>query len=136
MDGCRDIILEMPLDGITEKREGVSYPEFQKRMYYSSTAERVTPVNVFLPLNYSKDKEYPVLYILHGYYDNEDWMARETVHISEMLTNLVADGEAEEMIVVLPYIYCSKDMPYCTGMNLQNSLNYGTRPQQRYAAFV
>lgn len=40
-----------------------------------------------------------------------------------MLTNLIADGEAEEMIVVLPYIYCSKDMPYCTGMDTTNTLN-------------
>ncbi|MDE7302787.1 MAG: esterase family protein, partial [Oscillospiraceae bacterium] len=120
----KDIISEMPSDGIAEKRNGAAYPEFQKYTYYSKTAERDTPVNVLLPSGYSEKKKYPVLYILHGYYDNEDWMARETVHISEMLTNLIADGEAEEMIVVLPYIYCSKDMPYCTGMDLQNSLNY------------
>lgn len=124
MEKYKEIISEMPSDGITEQRDGVTYPEFQKHMYYSSTAERDTPVNVLLPIDYSEEKAYPVLYILHGYYDNEDWMAREIVHIPEMLTNLAADGEAEEMIVVLPYIYCSKDMPYCTGMDLQNSLNY------------
>ena len=124
MEKYKDIISEMPSDGITEKRDGIAYPEFQKYTYYSQTAERDTPVNVLLPLNYSEKKEYPVLYILHGYYDNEDWMARETVHISEMLTNLIADGKAEEMIVVLPYIYCSKDMPYCTGMDETNTRNY------------
>jgi len=124
MEKYKEIISEMPSDGITEQRDGVTYPEFQKHIYYSSTAERDTPVNVLLPIDYSEEKEYPVLYILHGYYDNEDWMAREIVHIPEMLTNLEADGEAEEMIVVLPYIYCSTDMPYCTGMDLQNSLNY------------
>lgn len=119
-----DIITEMPPAKITEKRAGVEYPEFQKLTYYSQTAERDTPVNVLLPKNYSKDKEYPVLYILHGFYDNEDWMARDTVGISTMLTNLCDDGEAEEMIVVLPYIFCSKDMPYCTGMDLNNCLAY------------
>lgn len=124
MEKYNGIITEMYPDLITEKRDEVRYPEFQKHMYYSSTAERDTPVNVLLPPDYSEGKKYPVLYILHGYYDNEDWIVRETVHISEMLTNLVSDGEAEEMIVVLPYIYCSKDMPYCTGMNLRNSLNY------------
>lgn len=124
MEKYKDIISEMPIDGITEKREGAAYPEFQKLMYYSQTAERDTPVNVLLPSDYSEEKEYPVLYILHGYFDNEDWMAREIVHIPEMLTNLIADGEAKEMIVVLPYIYCSKDMPRCTGMDTTNTLNY------------
>ncbi|MDE7193023.1 MAG: esterase family protein [Oscillospiraceae bacterium] len=124
MEKYKDIIEEMPRDGITEKRDDVTYPEFQRLTYYSTTAERDTPVNVLLPSNYSEEKEYPVLYILHGYYDNESWMARDIVGISAMLTNLCADGAAEEMIVVLPYIYCSKDMPYCTGMDLQNSLNY------------
>lgn len=124
MERYSDIIEEMPRDGITEKREGVTYPEFQRLTYYSTTAERDTPVNVLLPLSYSEEKKYPVLYILHGYYGNEDWMAGDIVGVSAMLTNLCEDGEAEKMIVVLPYIYCSKDMPYCTKMDLQNSLNY------------
>lgn len=124
MEKYKDMMEEMPRERIAEKREGVSYPGFQRLTYYSTTAERDTPVNVLLPSDYSEDKTYPVLYILHGYYDNEGWMAREIVGISAMLTNLCEDGEAEEMIVVLPYIYCSKDMPYCTGMDLQNSLNY------------
>ncbi|MBD5383925.1 MAG: esterase family protein, partial [Ruminococcaceae bacterium] len=124
MEKYKDIIEEMPREGITEKRDDAVYPEFQRLTYYSATAERDTPVNVLLPQNYSEEKSYPVLYVLHGYYDNEGWMARDIVGISAMLTNLCADGDAEEMIVVLPYIYCSKDMPYCTGMDLQNSLNY------------
>ena len=124
MEKCSELLAEMPPEEILEKRDDVVYPQFKKYTYYSRTAERDTPVNVLLPSNYSEDKNYPVLYILHGYYDNEDWMAREIVHIPEMLTNLVLNGEAKEMIVVLPYIYCSKDMPYCTGMDTQNTLNY------------
>lgn len=124
MEKYGDIIEEMPREGITEKRGGMDYPKFQKLTYYSTAAKRDTPVNVLLPADYSKEKTYPVLYVLHGYYDNEDWMARDIVGISTMLTNLCADGEAKEMIVVLPYIYCSEDMPYCTGMDLKNSLNY------------
>lgn len=124
MEKYKDMIVEVPDSGIYDKKEGVSYAEFQKYTYYSTTAERNTNVNVLLPPDYSEDKEYPVLYILHGYYDNEDWMARDIVCISAMLSNLYANGEAEEMIVVAPYIYCSKDMPYCTGMDLTNSLNY------------
>ena len=124
MDKYGKLLVEMPPKEILENKDGVNYPKFEKHTYYSRTAERDTPVNVLLPDGYSEDKEYPVLYILHGYYDNEEWMARDVVHISAMLTNLIAAGEAKEMIVVLPYIYCSKDMPYCTGMDAQNTLNY------------
>jgi len=124
MDKCKDKMVEMPPEEILTEREGTAYPSFEKYTYYSQTAERDTPVNVLLPADYSEDKKYPVLYVLHGYYDNENWMTRDIVHISTMLTNLVADGEAQEMIVVCPYIYCSKDMPTCTGMDTQNTLNY------------
>ena len=124
MEKFKNIMEEMPPEEILTRCEDFTYPEFEKFYYYSNTAERDTPVNVLLPADYSEDKEYPVLYILHGYYDNEDWMARDVVHISTMLTNLISDGKSEEMIVVCPYIYCSKDMPYCTGMDTQNTLNY------------
>ncbi|MDE6747384.1 MAG: esterase family protein, partial [Oscillospiraceae bacterium] len=86
MKKYKDIISEMPSDGIAEKRNGVTYPEFQKLTYYSKTAERDTPVNVLLPSGYSEKKKYPVQYVLHGYFDYEVWMARETGHISEKLT--------------------------------------------------
>lgn len=124
MEKYKELVTELSPEDIFDIRDNVEYSEFKKYTYYSSTAERDTNVNVLLPADYSEDKEYPVLYILHGYYDNEDWMIREAVNANVMLPNLIADGEAREMILVLPYIYCSKDMPCCTEMNLQNSLNY------------
>lgn len=77
-----------------------------------------------LPPDYSEDKEYPVLYIIHGFWDNETWMARDIVRIPEMLTELYENGEAEEMIVVCPYIFTSKELPYCTGMDFKNCMAY------------
>lgn len=124
MEKYGDLITELAPEEIFVKNEDTVYAEFNKYKYYSSTAERDTYVNVLLPPDYSEDKEYPVLYILHGYYDNEDWMAREVVGLSTMLSNLYASGEAEEMIIVAPYIFCSKELAYCTGMNLINSLCY------------
>ncbi|MBE6888655.1 MAG: hypothetical protein E7485_01385 [Ruminococcaceae bacterium] len=117
-------ITELMPDGAEDQREGMAYPDFQKYTYYSSTAGRDTNVNVLLPPDYSEEKQYPVLYILHGFYDNETWMARSVVNLSTIYNNLLSDGEAEEMIIVLPYIFCDKDMPYCTGMDLKNCLAY------------
>ncbi len=124
MEQFKDIITELPPSGYEDKREGVQYAEFQKYTYFSSTAERDTNVNVLLPPNYSEDKEYPVLYILHGFYDNEDWMTRSVVNLNTIYGNLLADGMAEEMIIILPYIFCDKNMPYCTGMDFANCLAY------------
>lgn len=124
MEKCSEELTELAPEEMLEEREGVSYPEFEKSYYYSNTAGRDTPVNVLLPANYSPDKEYPVLYILHGYYDNENWMARKIVHLSTMLTNLTVDGKAKEMIVVCPYNFTSKELERCTGMDTENTLAY------------
>lgn len=124
MEQFRDMITELVPSGYEDMREDVKYAEFQKYTYFSETAGRDTNVNVLLPPNYSEDKEYPVLYILHGFYDNEDWMTRSVVNLNIIYGNLLAEGKAEEMIIVLPYIFCDKDMPYCTGMDLANCLAY------------
>ena len=124
MEQFKDIIVELPPSGYEDRRDNVQYTEFQKHTYFSSTAGRDTNVNVLLPPDYSEDKEYPVLYILHGFYDNEDWMARPVVNLNVIYGNLLADSKAEEMIIVLPYIFCDKDMPYCTGMDMANCLAY------------
>lgn len=124
MDRFKDMIVELAPSGYEDKREDVKYSEFQKHIYFSSTAGRDTNVNVLLPPDYSEDKEYPVLYILHGFYDNEDWMTRPVVNLDVIYGNLLADGKAEEMIIVMPYIFCDKDMPYCTGMDLANCFAY------------
>ena len=109
---------------ILNKRKELTYPKFEKYYYYSHTAGRKTGVNVLLPADYSEEKTYPVLYILHGSGDDEDWLAEDRLCISVMLNNLIADGDAEEMIVVLPYIYCSREMPVCTGLDPVNWQNF------------
>ncbi len=111
-------------EAVFERRGGVEYGSVENITYYSKTAERDTRANVILPPKFDKDKKYPALYILHGYTDNEDWMLREDVGLINMLGNLTADGEIKEMIVVLPYIFCSKEKRVCDGMNLENTLCY------------
>lgn len=124
MEMCKEMLVEMAPTEIFTAKDNTANLKFEKHTYYSSTAERETNVNVLLPPDYSDSKKYPVLYILHGYFDNEDWMTREVVGINTMLQNLYASNEAKEMIVVVPYIFCNKDIPSCTGMNLENSLSY------------
>ncbi len=56
---------------------------------------------VYLPPGYSPEKKYPVLYLLHGIGGNEhEWTGYVKAHA--ILDNLIADGKAVPMIVVLP----------------------------------
>ncbi len=120
----RERMAEREPEEILEKKEDFYYGRIKKYYYYSTTAKRRTGVNVLLPDEYSKERKYPVLYLLHGYFDDEDWMADESVGLKRMLGNLTAMGEAKDMEVVMPYIFCSAEKKRCTGMDLENSLCY------------
>lgn len=56
---------------------------------------------VYLPPYYSSDRKYPVLYLLHGLGGNE-WEWSSYVHADTIIDNLIADGKATPMIVVMP----------------------------------
>jgi enterochelin esterase family protein len=58
-------------------------------------------ITVYTPAGYEKGKKkYPVLYLLHGMGgDEEAWIALGC--ISQILDNLIAQGIAKPMIVVM-----------------------------------
>lgn len=56
---------------------------------------------VYLPPNYSGDKKYPVLYLLHGIGGNE-WEWSGYVHGDAIVDNLITAGKAKPMIIVMP----------------------------------
>jgi enterochelin esterase-like enzyme len=56
---------------------------------------------VYLPPHYSTERKYPVLYLLHGIGGNE-WEWSGYVHADAIVDNLIADGKATPMIVVMP----------------------------------
>jgi enterochelin esterase-like enzyme len=56
---------------------------------------------VYLPPQYSPDKKYPVLYLLHGIAGNE-WEWSGYVHADAIVDNLIAAGKATPMIIVMP----------------------------------
>lgn len=110
-----------------------NFPDFVRHTYVSKTVGRERPVMVMVPPNYSVEKTYPVLYILHGYYDNECWMLQEAVHLRELLADYYASGQASEMIVVLPYIFCSKTEEYCSSMTYEHHLCYDAFEEDLFA---
>lgn len=70
---------------------------------YSEVLKSKRAYTVFLPKSFYKDKsrQYPILYLLHGMWENNAvWTARG--HTKDVMDRLVASGEACEMIIVTP----------------------------------
>lgn len=75
--------------------------------YASKTTGADRLCHVILPASYSSQTSYPVLYLLHGIGgDHNEWLGGNPL---EVVSNLVAAGEASEMIVVIPNVRAMKD---------------------------
>lgn len=93
--------------GFDQVIEGVKYGELSTQEYYSTTTEKNRKVNILLPPNYSEDKKYPVLYLLHGIGgDHFEWNGANP---TQVIGNLIAQNQAEEMIVVMPNVRARAD---------------------------
>ena len=120
-------IAEKEPDSANQQKGGVTYGEIQNKTYYSNTCKRNKKYNVLLPPNYDKNKKYPVMYILHGYYENPDRMLTKgnaEMHTREMLGNAIAEGAAKEMICVFPDVFSSATQDACSGMDNNNNAAY------------
>ena len=67
-------------------------------------------VSVYLPPGYKahKHQRYPVIYLLHGYTDNDDnWFGAKhvSVDVPVAIDKALANGSAREIIVVMPNAY-------------------------------
>jgi enterochelin esterase family protein len=70
--------------------------------YYSTALGRTRRMHVYTPPGYEKSRDtYPVFYLLHGAFDGDDsW---STVgRAGFIVDNLIASGDAQPMIVVMP----------------------------------
>jgi enterochelin esterase-like enzyme len=94
--------LPNPPEGFDKPREGIERGRLERIDYDSKTVGVKRWMQVYTPPGYSKDKKYPVLYLLHGIGGNEreEWAKGGVPHV--ILDNLIADKMIEPMIVVLP----------------------------------
>jgi len=97
-----------PPAGITTKRHGIPRGKLEMIEYDSKTVGTRRRMQVYTPPGYSPDKRYPVLYLLHGIGGDEtEWQRFATVDV--LMDNLIADGKAVPMIVVMPNGRAQKD---------------------------
>ena len=89
-------------EGFDKPRDGIEHGKLERVDYDSSTVGVKRWMEVYTPPGYSKDKKYPVLYLLHGIGGNEnrEWSKQGVANV--IFDNLIADKKIEPMIVVLP----------------------------------
>jgi enterochelin esterase-like enzyme len=77
-------------------------------IYDSKTVGNKRKALIYTPPGYSKDKKYPVLYLLHGIGGNQkEWLTGGQPQV--ILDNLYAENKLEPMIVVMPNGRAMKD---------------------------
>ena len=81
----------------------VPHGKMQYCQYRSSVLNAWRPLVVYTPAGYeTSGKRYPVFYLISGTTDTEEtWY--KVGKLNRILDNLIADGKAEPMIVVMPY---------------------------------
>ena len=88
-------------------QDKVTYGTQVNEQYDSSTTGKKRNVIIILPNGYTEEIKYPVLYLFHGGMgDENDWVYGNVLN---MIGNMIAEGEAEEMILVLPNCRCRED---------------------------
>ncbi len=92
-----------------------------RHLYRSAIVGDDRPFLVYTPPGYdpAADKTYPVLYLLHGYSDAEDaWVSVGRANV--ILDNLIAQGGAKPMLIVMPLGYGNKEVIANGWAGLQN----------------
>jgi len=104
---CQNITKHSP-QGFDAIRSGIPHGKIDTVSYTSATVGAKRRALIYTPPSFSKDKKYPVLYLLHGIGgDEKEWLKNGQPQV--ILDNLYAEKKIEPMIVVLPNGRAMKD---------------------------
>jgi enterochelin esterase-like enzyme len=97
---AQEIIKPMPTD-FDFQRDNIVHGKLDTLIYSSKTVDTLRRVLIYTPPGYSKNKKYPVFYLLHGIGgDEKEWLRGGNPQV--ILDNLYAQSKIEPMIVVMP----------------------------------
>lgn len=84
--------------------KNVPHGKIEEVLFWSESTQQVRRAMVYTPPTYSKDKnkKYPVLYLQHGWGENEtSWSVQGKAGL--IMDNMIAEGRIEPFIVVMTY---------------------------------
>ncbi len=94
--------------GFDMVRDGILHGKIDTITYHSTTVGTNRKALIYTPPGFSKDKKYPVLYLLHGIGgDEKEWFYGGQPQV--IFDNLYVGNKVEPMIVVLPNGRAMKD---------------------------
>lgn len=92
---------DAPPQGFKDVREDIPRGKLEMILYESKTVGATRKAQVYTPPGYTADAKYPVLYLLHGIGGDEtEWQRFASPNV--LFDNLIADGKAVPMIIVMP----------------------------------
>ena len=100
----KNSLVDIPGDTpLIHAKQNVPHGKIVYRYYNSKTLETTRRMVVYTPPGYEgNNKKYSVLYLIHGATDTEEtWY--KVGRINDIMDNLIAQGKAEPMIIVMPY---------------------------------
>ena len=103
--------VEVPGNGLPWQVSDVPHGEVHRHFYHSKLAGDDRDFYVYTPPNYDPraKREYPMLCLLHGFSDDASgWTSVGRANV--ILDNLIAQGRAQPMIVVMPLGYGDYDV--------------------------
>ena len=112
-EGFKNSLLEIPgKTALPHDIKNVPHGSMEYVNYFSKSLNYTNNALVYLPPSYYKDtqKKYPVFYLISGTTDTEE-VYYKVGRVNYILDNLIAEGKAKEMIVVLPYGNPNKLVP-------------------------
>lgn len=89
------------------KKKDVAQGRLEEISYSSKVIGEERKANVYLPAGYTSDKQYPVVYMIHGIgCDKGQWVG---LSMANIINNMIASGEVGPFVAVLPSVIPSAD---------------------------
>ena len=110
---ARDELWAVPAKYDAEESEQAGTVEevvYDTKAYATDERDVKKTAYVYLPYGYSEEKEYNILYLMHGTGDDEKYWLKTNPYNKTMLDNMIADGDIEPLIVVTPTFYVEDDL--------------------------
>jgi enterochelin esterase family protein len=109
--GCQNSGIEIPepeSDSAYYQLKDVPHGHVSEQAYFSTVTKKWRRAYVYTPPDYtSGSKKYPVLYLMHGWGEDETgWYSQG--HVDRIMDNLIAAGKAKPMIVVMDNLNAAK----------------------------
>ncbi|MBQ8953240.1 MAG: esterase, partial [Clostridia bacterium] len=99
---CRPMnFVDIPVPGEEwDALEGVPHGAVTRHVFPSSVTGKLEACLVYTPASFDPNKRYPVLYLQHGYGENETGWVHQG-HVARIADRLIHEGRMVEMLIVM-----------------------------------